>query len=513
MESSSDEWESVNNDITRPLVLEPLVISLERKRARNGKDIKRFHIDQLCSAIAFSFIKNSWINNHEFTAVVLSIIPVTIQQGIMRNLDNLKQLVDFLRLQFVITESNYCNSLQELIMQTKSYQCSKEAISLIFCTCLRQLNIVSRLNFAIFPCWYYADPTIIDFDLYTSWVDIYSPSKSSWIAVDVVSGNIDLNQNAMETLIVNRCRRIESKSNKKCLSYVIAIDAYNNISDVTKRYANKYFGKSCKGRIKEWELILGLGKRPIPVSLQSIYYEEQTKLAELAVQEPMPTTISDLQSHPLFILEKNIPAHKLLKDKEIPVGKVRGINVYRKTQLMNLFPKEKWLKMGKSVKNDARPLSTIKRKKRSRSDLETETHTEYQLYSIEQVEELVPPQLVNGHIPKNKFNNIEIYHPNMVPIDCVHIPYKEAADVCRELGLEYVNCVVGFDFAKGGGFPIYLGVVAFANQAKIIMGAIENVVINTSIVENEIQIKEQQRLLRIEQKSKDIDAYLDTVFK
>eukprot|EP00835_Amoeboradix_gromovi_P006449 NODE_761_length_4440_cov_0.463257.p2 type:complete len:516 gc:universal NODE_761_length_4440_cov_0.463257:4089-2542(-) len=507
----SDEWETVEGkEINRTNTYrEPVVVSLERES--KPKYSKILHINQLNCALAIAIYKNSWLRNPLFISMVLSIIPIALQESISVNLNNIAALLSFLRRKFTTSGSKFCNSLADLLHQTKSFCCSQEALSMILCCLLRQSGMLSRMNFSIFPCWYYNKD--IDFDLYGVWVDLYRPSNKSWMVIDAIDGNVDLPFADFEKNIVNRHKHKSCSSKKDFLCYVIALDCYNNVVDVTKRYANKYFSKSIKGVVKEWDSILKCWKSYLPINYQSIYKEESINLSQKTLNEPMPKSLSELKSHQLYVLANDIPKHKMLKKNQRIVGKVKGVDVYKKTELLNLYPKDKWMRLGKAVKENENPLSVLRRKKRDRQNLENETFTEYPLYSEEQVIDHVRPNLIEGRIPKNKYNNIEIYHPNMVPLGCVEIPYKQASAVCKELGIECVDCVIGFDYSKKGIVPVYSGVVAFEKDRKVILSALENIVVNESLLVEQDRINKEISERRKKEQMEEIDTYLDSLFQ
>ncbi|KIY63806.1 DNA repair protein Rad4, partial [Cylindrobasidium torrendii FP15055 ss-10] len=81
------------------------------------------------------------------------------------------------------------------------------------------------------------------------------------------------------------------------------------------------------------------------------------------------------------------------------------------------------------------------------------------LYSRMQTEQYVPAPIVDGHIPKNDFGNLDLYVPSMLPEGAVHVPYKGTAKIARRLGIEFAEAVTGFEFKKRRATPIVEGVV------------------------------------------------------
>lgn len=81
------------------------------------------------------------------------------------------------------------------------------------------------------------------------------------------------------------------------------------------------------------------------------------------------------------------------------------------------------------------------------------------LYMLEQTELYVPPPVVGGRVPKNKFGNIDVYVPSMVPAGGVHVAHERAARAAFVLGLDYAPALTGFEFRGRHGTAVLNGVV------------------------------------------------------
>lgn len=60
----------------------------------------------------------------------------------------------------------------------------------------------------------------------------------------------------------------------------------------------------------------------------------------------------------------------------------------------------------------------------------------------------MPPEIVNGEIPRNKYGNIDIYTQSMIPVGAVHLPLKGSARVAKKLKISYADAVTGFEFGS-----------------------------------------------------------------
>jgi hypothetical protein len=70
------------------------------------------------------------------------------------------------------------------------------------------------------------------------------------------------------------------------------------------------------------------------------------------------------------------------------------------------------------------------------------------MYGEWQTELYIPSPVENGVIPKNKYGNIEIFTPSMVPAGGVHIIRPSIALAAQFAGVAYADAVTGFDYAK-----------------------------------------------------------------
>ncbi len=81
------------------------------------------------------------------------------------------------------------------------------------------------------------------------------------------------------------------------------------------------------------------------------------------------------------------------------------------------------------------------------------------IYMIEQTELYQAPPVVNGKVPKNKFGNLDVYVPSMVPAGGVHIVHERAREAAFLLGVDYAPALTGFQFHGRQGTAVLTGVV------------------------------------------------------
>ena len=74
-----------------------------------------------------------------------------------------------------------------------------------------------------------------------------------------------------------------------------------------------------------------------------------------------------------------------------------------------------------------------------------------------------------GKIPKNKFGNIDLWVPSMLPAGSTHIGYKGTSKIARDLKLNYAEAVTGFEFKNRRAIPILKGIVLATENVELFM--------------------------------------------
>ena len=94
------------------------------------------------------------------------------------------------------------------------------------------------------------------------------------------------------------------------------------------------------------------------------------------------------------------------------------------------------------------------------------------LYGKWQTELYKAPPVVDGMIPRNRFNNIYLFRPTMLPAGCVHIPYPGVVTLAMKRNLEAVSAMVGWQSKGGRSFPELRGAVVLQENAAELTAAI-----------------------------------------
>ena len=140
--------------------------------------------------------------------------------------------------------------------------------------------------------------------------------------------------------------------------------------------------------------------------------------------------------------------------KPVPGLSFNDEQVYLRKHVSELHTPERWLKHKREVCAGERPIKAVK-------GMYNDPHRVAELYGFWQTKPYRMELTADGHIPKNKYGNIEMFNGPLPPETC-HIDVPKAILLCKRLGIEHVPAMWGFE-KKGGGFsvPLTKGVVVF----------------------------------------------------
>jgi xeroderma pigmentosum group C-complementing protein len=362
-------------------------------------------------------------------------------------------------------------------------------------------------------------PTKIEYSEW--WAEIYCPPTGKWLPIDVLRG------------IANQPTDMEppSGSDSLQLAYVVAIESVTDyVKDVTRRYSTRFQTHTRKYRMDDWwSAAIERCNPGRPANLQADRQETED-LLRLSSKEALPTSIQAYHNHPIYVLERHLKKFECIypRTSDVIVGQVRGENIYLRTAIQLLHTKEKWFSLQarvirrdqlnqpvKIVKSRQQPASSSSSSKRIRrlggGDDEDEemaaddfSHIlgtvdksvvgegQVGLYGHWQTEPYIPAPIVNGIIPKNRYNNIDLFLPSLLPPGAVHITEQSlVASVAGLVGgqrlpdsfripslkrlmrslqeeVDYAEAVVGFEYHGGRSVPTVDGVVvAEENEQKV----------------------------------------------
>lgn len=317
------------------------------------------------------------------------------------------------------------------------------------------------------------------------WVEVLDVGHQKWQPADPVVTHTFWKPKSLEPPITDK---------DNILSHVIAFEADGTAKDVTVRYAKAYAAKTRKMRVdgiieggeQWWRTAMKPFQRHRPSDLDEI---ERIELAGMEVREPMPRNVQDFKDHPVFALERHLRRHEVLVPTATPSGTVstgsRGPleKIYRRRDVRIARSVDKWMRLGREVRPMEIPAKWLPKKKRPKSRFDDRRDNDdddddagdagVPVYTEDQTELYKPPPVRNGKVPKNKFGNVEVYVPSMIPKGGVHIMHEYAARAATTVGVDYAPALTGFEFKGRQGTAVLKGIVVAGEYEEAIRATID----------------------------------------
>ncbi|XPT00438.1 hypothetical protein M3J09_009591 [Ascochyta lentis] len=349
----------------------------------------------------------------------------------------------------------------------------------------------------------------------TYWTEVISNLTHTPVSVSPLSRTIIASSAIPEKYSDFYARGAAADKAKQVLAYLIAFSSDGSAKDVTTRYLPKrqWPGRTKgfrmpiekipihnkRGKVKRWEewdwfkSVMRPFARPHSKRQPWDEVEEEGDLipAEPEKKKTMDEeggkeTLQGYKSSAEYVLERHLRREEALKPgakivRHFAISKKGEENklepVYRRKDIVNCKTTESWHKEGREVKPGQHPLKYVPMRAVTKTrKLEIEERERIEggkvqqgLYAKDQTDWIIPDPIVDGIIPVNAYNNIDVYVPTMVPKGAVHIPLKGTARVCRKLNINYAEACTGFEFGKQRAVPVITGVVvAEENEDKVI---------------------------------------------
>ncbi|KAI0183792.1 DNA repair protein rhp41 [Xylaria flabelliformis] len=293
---------------------------------------------------------------------------------------------------------------------------------------------------------------------------------------------------------------------ENCMTYVIGFEEDGTAKDVTRRYAKAYNAKTRKMRV---ESVLGDGERWWRKALRAysrgyksdLDQIEANELAAIEAREPMPRNIADFKDHPIYALERHLRRHEVLVPNALPSGTVGAGSkgplerIYRRRDVRIARSRDKWYRLGREVRPDEIPVKFITKPSKLHEDLFNDDINEMEegetngtpIYTVDQTEVYKAPPVVNGRVPKNRYGNLDLYVPSMVPEGGVYIADDFGAQAAFILGIDYAPALTGFQFSGRKGTAVLRGVVVAAEHEEAVIAVIDG------IKDQEVEIERERR--------------------
>ncbi|KAI5309619.1 hypothetical protein KEM55_002805 [Ascosphaera atra] len=339
------------------------------------------------------------------------------------------------------------------------------------------------------------------------WTEAISPVTHAVIPVETLVLKSLPNSVATTPELVSTFepRGAKAEKAKQVIAYVVALSSDGTAKDVTTRYLKRrtWPGKTKGFRIPvekvpinvpggvtryfsvDWfHIALRRYLRPVRNLTAADKKEDEEDLVPKQPERKAPKegdTLQSLKASPDFVLERHLRREEALRANAKPVrtftsgrgAKAKEEKVYRRSDVVRCLSAESWHKEGRQVKAGEVPLKRVPiravtlTRKREVEEAERQTGEKQLqgLYSKSQTEWIIPPPIRDGVIPKNAYGNIDCFVPSMVPKGATHVPYRGTVRVCKKLGVDYAEAVVGFEFGSKMAVPVIQGVVVASENA------------------------------------------------
>ncbi|KAL1895095.1 hypothetical protein Sste5346_005517 [Sporothrix stenoceras] len=359
------------------------------------------------------------------------------------------------------------------------------------------------------------------------WVEVLDAAHQKWQPVDPLVSCTQWKPAKLEPPAADKLNQ---------LSYAIGFAAEGDAKDVTRRYAKAYNAKTKRTRIdglvepaptvasaKAAASVVPGSSPATSTNLSGAkwlrralrYYRksattdvdqiEDIELNAAESREPMPRNVADFQNHPVYALVRHLRRHEVLLPNATAAGTVAAgakaplERIYRRKDVRIAYSADRWYRLGRVVLSNEIPAKwspkPVSRKKGLFDDGEGQDEKNQAvdeddlfgdglagghpsplgipIFTPEQTELYRAPPVVDGIVPKNKFGNIEIYVPSMVPEGGEHIDDEVAGRAAYMLGVDYAPALSGFNFQGRKGTAVLRGVVVPKENAEAVRAVLD----------------------------------------
>uniref|UniRef100_UPI00398F2F5C DNA repair protein complementing XP-C cells isoform X2 n=1 Tax=Pristiophorus japonicus TaxID=55135 RepID=UPI00398F2F5C len=315
------------------------------------------------------------------------------------------------------------------------------------------------------------------------WIEVYAEAERKWVAIDCVRNTLNHPE-------------LCAKHATKPLSYIISLDNQSSVRDVTQRYDAAWMTTTRKRRTDPgwWDKTL----EPYKSSCTQRQKEEDLELQAKLLDRPLPTSVAEYKSHPLYVLKRHLLKYETLYPPTASVlGYCRKEAVYSRDCVHTLHSKDLWLKEARVVRDGEVPCKMVKsqsnRARQARlDDWADPDKADLGLFGRWQTEPYQPPRAIDGKVPRNDFGNVYMFRPCMLPRGCKHLRVPNINRVARKLNIDCAGAVIGFDYHSGHSHPVIDGYIVCDEHEEILLAAHEEDEAETARKE---QMKRQKRAM------------------
>ncbi|KAJ1840144.1 hypothetical protein LPJ73_006522 [Coemansia sp. RSA 2703] len=272
------------------------------------------------------------------------------------------------------------------------------------------------------------------------WVEVFDPVGDKWVP-------------------------IEPPKEASTYPYVLANTVYGTTFDVTRRYSRDYTYTTLKQRLESVSIQTERGACTWWTRLLSRWGGDQDdpsetkEMQQRALETAMPRRIADFAQNPHYVLERHLRQNQIIRPRRPIVGQIRGESVFLRENVCTLHTQMAWNRRGYRVIENQTPAKVVNKS---------------ELYGQWQTERIVAPPVVDGVVPRNEYGRVDLFTPSMLPAGSAHVCDAHAKRICRELGIDAVDAVVGFAFRRGVATPTIDGIVIPESAVDLLRDALQN---------------------------------------
>lgn len=339
------------------------------------------------------------------------------------------------------------------------------------------------------------------------WVEVLDEGHQKWQPADPLVTDTFWKPQKLEPPASDR---------ENCMTYVVAFEADGTAKDVTRRYTKAYNAKTRKMRVESasstgerwWQRAVGTFWRGYITDLDQI---ENNELAAIQMREPMPRNVADFKDHPIYALERHLRRNEVLVPGASASGTVGAGStgplekIYRRSDVRVARSREKWYRMGREVLPNEIPVKFLPKAKRPKANLFDDDYGDDDpgetvgtpVYTMDQTVEFKHPPVVDGRVPKNRYGNLDLYVPSMVPEGGAYVADELAAHASFILGIDYAPALTGFQFKGRQGTAVLYGAVVAAEHEEAVRAVIGGLHDQAAEFEKELRRREVLKAWRV----------------
>ncbi|KAJ2038297.1 hypothetical protein IW146_001252 [Coemansia sp. RSA 922] len=331
------------------------------------------------------------------------------------------------------------------------------------------------------------------------WCEVFDQISERWVPINAYTGAIEHPSILGRPLGRQHC----------AFPYIIGLDSHNFVRDITRRYAQDFTNTILRLRLESvdqkvdrraqvwWEHWISRWSNSDSEAGDK-HERENEEMDKRSRPSAIPKRIADFAKNPYYVLQRNLRQNEIIHPAHPVVGVIKGEHVYLRENVRVLRSQQAWMREGRQVKAGQVAAKQIKhrgvtaRSKRTAEAMEASgIEPTADLFGEWQTELFRPPPVHDGRVPRNEFGNVNLFTDSMLPEGAVHIPNANAKRLCKELGIDAADAVVGFDFRRGQSLPIIQGVVIPAEAFDLIADALRE----------DRHVAEEKKLADLEQRA------------